>query len=150
MIDVGVKIKTPVIKIDCPEKRFYQGVGVTEAREIHKRTLKGKDADESRFAAYSDAYKKLRATGKAQKSVGPRQVSTVNLSMSKRLLSSMARGIKATKRGVTLNLSGEDGFKAHSLENSKKRREFFSLSDKRVLAIRERVKRWMTKKNGLK
>jgi hypothetical protein len=141
MINVSAKVRLPKLVIDCPDRRFYQGVAITEVKEIHKRTLAGDDADEKKFKKYSDNYAKYR-----QKK--GRQFMTPNLTFSGRMLASMGRGIRATKNRATITLLGRQGFKADSLERGG--REFFSLSRKRQKAIEERVKRWMTKKNDLK
>jgi hypothetical protein len=140
MISVSAKVRVPKITITNPDRRFWQGVGLEEVKQIHQRTLKGKDADERQFDKYSDAYKRLRA--KKGRS------SRVNLTFTGRMLASMGRGIRASRNKVRIIMSGGEGFKAWVLERGG--REFFSISKKREEAIKQRVIKWMTKKNNLK
>lgn len=140
MISVSAKVRLPRLEVDCPDKAFFQRVAITEIREIHKRTLQGTDADETAFKPYSKAYAKVRAKAG--------RTSQVNLTFSGRMLASMARAIKLRKNGATIYLAGSSGFKAWNLEE--KGREFFAISDKRGKAIYDKVREWLTKKNGLK
>jgi hypothetical protein len=140
MISISARVRVPKITIKNPDQRFWQSVGIQEVAEIHKRTLKRKDANERQFDKYSESYKKLRA--KAGRS------RHVNLTFSGRMLKSMGRGIRASRNRVRLIMSGEEGFKSWVLERGG--REFFSISKKREEAIRRNVIKWMTKKNKLK
>jgi hypothetical protein len=140
MISLGAKVKLPKLKIDTPNKAFWQAVGITEAKEIHKTTLAGRDANGGQFQSYSKAYAKHRQSkGRS---------SRVNLTFTGRMLGSMVRGVRAAKTRVTIIMSGEQGFKASSIESGG--REFFAISDKRATAIYNNVLKWMTKRNKLK
>ena len=140
MISLSTRVRLPKLEIKDPDKRFWQAVGITEAREIHKRTVSGEDADDSAFKPYSQSYKKYR--------ISKGRSSRVNLNFTGRMLSQLARGIRAAGDRVTISLLGSSGAKASGIEAFG--REFFSLSDKRQTAIFKRVTKWMEKKNSLK
>jgi len=140
MINISAKVKLPKLEIKNPDKRLWQAVGITEAREIHKRTLSGEDADDRSFKPYSQAYKDYR--------ISKGRTGQVNLTFTGRMLSQLARGIRATTNSVTISLLGSSGVKA--IKNEALGREFFALSNSRRAAIYKRVSNWMAKKNGLK
>jgi hypothetical protein len=100
----------------------------------------GKDVEGKKFKPYNKAYEEYRR--KKGRSTKP------NLSFSARMLSSMARGIRPRKDGVSITLSGEEGNKAW--ENEKRGRVFFDITDKQRLDIVRRVSAWMKRKNNLK
>jgi hypothetical protein len=62
------------------------------------------------------------------------------------MLGAMPQGVRATKDGVRLQISGEQGFKAHNIK-FKQRRNFFAFDDKQVKRIVKLIKQWMAKKN---
>ncbi len=140
MIGIGATVKLPKIDIDCPDTRFWLATGMTEAKEIHKNTLAGRDVDGQQFKPYSEAYRQHR--------VDNGRTSRVNLTFTGRMLSSLTRGVRAYKNRATITLTGEQGFKAYMLEEGK--RDFFGISEKRSAAIYKAVLKWMTRKNNLK
>ena len=147
MIKPSVKVKVPKIVIKTPEDpRFWKATGLELVKDIDKRTLAGKDADNRAFKPYSKAYAKARAKGTAQKNVGPRPVGKVNLSMSSRMLGSMARGVRPSRHGVKLQITGEEGFKASNIK-FKQKRNFFAFNEKQVKRVIKLIKKWMKRKN---
>lgn len=140
MISLNAKVKLPKLKLDTPDRKFWHAVGITEAKEIHKATLAGRDASGVQFRSYPKAYEDYRASkGRTRR---------VNLTFTGRMLGSMVRGVRAAKDRVTIIMSGEQGFKASNIEAGG--REFFAISDKRATAIYNNVLEWMTKRNKLK
>ena len=154
MISLSAKVKLPDLKIDCPGKRFWLGVGVTEVKEIHKRTLSSRNVDGKAFDAYSKDYAYKKATGRVWKGKvaqyhSAKGFNQPNLAMTGRMLGSMRNGIRAYKNRVTIMLSGEQGYKAWMIEKNKNY-QFFAVSNKRHEIIKKNVRSWMTRKNRLK
>ena len=147
MIAPTVKVKVPKIVINTPEDpRFWKAVGIELVKDIDKRTLAGKDADNRAFKPYSKAYAKARAKGTAQKNLGARQVGKVDLSMSSQMLGAMATGVRPSKNGVKLKLSGNAGEKAFNIK-FKQRRNFFAFNEKQVKRVIRLIKASIKRRN---
>lgn len=142
MIDLGIKVKVPDLKLDIStnDKKFWKNVGIEATKEIQKQTLAGKDSQGKPFKPYTKDYKNQRT--KAGRSAKP------NLTWSGKMLSSMAKGVQPIRNGVKITMSGNEGFKAWS--NEQKGRKFFDLTDKNIKSIIKRVTDWVTRKNDLK
>jgi hypothetical protein len=139
---IDIKVPKITIEIDTPtDPTFWRGVGLETAKGIRKRTETQKvDADEQVFKPYSQVYKEYRRK--------KGRTTTPNLSFSGRMLGAIAAGVRATRHGVSIIMSGEEGAKAY--ENERRGREFFAISDRQVNSIRKLMQAWMEKKNRMK
>lgn len=134
-----IKVKVPEINIKTPEdRRFWRAVGIEMAKDIRKRTEGGKDADERRFRPYA----KSTVIDRVKRG----RTSQVNLTDTGKMLGAMARGIRESKSGVKIRITGRDGFKAGNIKFDQ-RRNFFSFNDKQVLKVVKLIKKWMVRKN---
>lgn len=137
----------PDLRLEKPDQTFFKAAALEIKKRIRVRTeTKKKDYLGRAFKKYSAIYKKRRAAGKAQKNVGPRQVSKPNLSLSTRMLGGMKTLF--TKRKGTVTLSGEEAKKARG--NEAKGRIFFAFHSKDRDSVLKLVTNWMAKKNKLK
>ena len=136
-----VTVKLPKIVIKNPSKRFWQGEGLTAAKDIRKRTeSRGVDVDGKGFDQYSTGYAKKRQ--KMGRSTRP------NLSLSSRMLGALGSGVRATTDGFKIILSGREGFKAWA--NEQNGRDFFGLAKLQKDAIFRRFTASYSKTNKLK
>lgn len=135
-----IKVDIPKLEIKSPTSAFWEKVGLGEVQAIRVRTEdKGEDFEGKRFRPYTDKYRAFRvATGRS---------GTPNLSFSSRMLGSMVRGIRATKDGVVVQMSGEEGGKAFN--NEQNGRIFFAYNDTRAIAILKEYSDWLDR-HGLK
>ena len=138
-MQTSARVDIPTIKIKTPtDISFWRKVGIEVTKDIRKKTLSGRDADNKTFKPYK------KATIKERTSRG--RSSRVNLTDSGKMLGAMTHGIRPTKHGVRLLLTGEQGFKAWNIQNNQKR-VFFALNDKQVKRIIQVISKWITKKN---
>ena len=135
-----ITVKMPDIKIVDPTKQFWGRLGEDAATTVQKRTLSGTDVNRKMFPRYSPSYAKIRS--KAGRSTRP------NLAFSTRMLNSVSRGVRATKQGFKIILSGAEGFKAWA--NEKTGRDFFGLSKGQKDKILNQVTLFYTRVNKLK
>jgi hypothetical protein len=135
-----IKVDIPKLEIKSPTSAFWEKVGLAEVKAIRVRTeQRGKDAEGTDFKPYTPAYAAFRVkTGRR---------SFPNLSFSSRMLGSMAKGIRATKDGVVVQMSGEEGGKAFA--NEQRGRIFFAYNDTRATAILKEYSDWLDR-HGLK
>lgn len=139
MIRPSLKVKVPKIVIKTPEDRtFWKAVGIELSKDIRKRTQFGRDADDKTFKPYTKSTKEQRAKrGRTTK---------VNLTDTGKMLGAIGRGVKPTKNGVRIQLTGEQGFKAYNIKFNQKR-NFFAFNEKQVKRVIKKIKAWMKKKN---
>jgi hypothetical protein len=139
MIIPSVKVRPVKIVIKTPEdERFWKATGLELVKDIRKRTQTGKDADERSFKPY----KKSTAVQRAKRG----RTLKVNLTDTGKMLGSMAKGVRAKKSGVRLQITGRDGFKAYNIKFNQ-RRNFFAFNDKQVKRVIKKIKAWMKRKN---
>lgn len=138
---IKVNVKKPMIKIAVPEDpKFWGAVGIQVARKVRERTESGLDVDRKRFKPYSREYREYRKEkGRSSK---------VNLTFTGRMLGAVASGVRATKRGAKIIMSGRQGAKAWG--NTRRGRDWFGLDTKTKKQTLESVIKWMTRKNKLK
>lgn len=123
LFDFKIDVKLPPLDLSIPGIRFWNEAGLQAVKEIRIRTeTKGEDSEGNRFRPYSPKYRAFR--------VESGRSGTPNLSFSGRMLGSMARGIRAEKDNVKVQMSGEEGGKAFT--NEQRGREFFNLSESQV------------------
>lgn len=139
MITPTVRVKVPKIVIKTPEDpRFWKAVGIELVKDIRKRTQQGLDADNRSFKAYTKATLADRLKrGRTAK---------VNLTDTGKMLGSMARGVRPSRHGVKLQLTGREGFKGSNIK-FKQRRNFFAFNEKQVKRVIKLIKKWMKRKN---
>ena len=138
MLAFTIKTTKLDLSLDLPDRKFWLQVATDANKEIHKRTVAGKEVEGGSFKPYSKSYAKQRAEG--GRSAKP------NLTWSGRMLSSISA--KAGKDYGKLSLTGREGFKAWA--NEENGREWFDLSSKQHDEIIKSISKWMTRKNKLK
>jgi hypothetical protein len=139
MISIGAKVKIPRIAIKTPEDRtFWKAVGIELVKDIRKRTQAGQDADDRGFKPYAKETVNQR--------VKRGRTSRVNLTDTGKMLGAMPKGVRPTKNGVKLRITGREGFKAYNIKFNQKR-NFFAFNDKQVKRVIKKIKAWMKKKN---
>ena len=138
MLDVTVKTTKLDLSLDLPDRKFWLQVATDANKEIHKRTVAGKEVEGGSFKPYSKSYAKQRAEG--GRSAKP------NLTWSGRMLSSISA--KAGKDYGKLSLTGREGLKAWA--NEQMGRDFFDISQKQLTDIVEKASEWMKRRNSLK
>lgn len=161
---MGISIKGPKkfkVKLIVPtnDRKLWGAVGQEIATRIHKRTLNGRDVDGHQFKRYDRDYAKKKAEGfnlyeGAPKNRGgrptrisPRGFGNVNLTLTGRMLKSLAKGVRAGRDNASVTLSGEEGFKAFMIE--KGGREFVGLTDSQLRSVFKRIDKWIARKNKL-
>jgi len=137
---VKITVKAPKIVIKDPTRKFWHRLGEDNATTIDKRTLSGVDVNRKMFKRYSEGYKKSRQ----ENSLSTRP----NLSFSNRMLTALGRGVRSSKKGFKIILSGTEGFKAWANEQSG--RDFFGLGRREKDKILKQVTLFYTVKNKLK
>lgn len=142
---IGFKTTVPDLTIVTKDRKMWRGISVDAKKEMIKRTQRGRDIRGFPFPKYTPEYAKAKAEGKI-KGHGARGAGVVNLTLSGRMLNSIARRVLDTK--AFLVLSGTEGGKAWS--NELKGRRFFDISKQEANKIVKRVANWLSKKNGLK
>jgi hypothetical protein len=139
MIKPSVKVKIPHIEIDTPDsKSFWSKVGIELVNDIGKRTRSGKDADNKTFRKYEPATVKQRLANN--------RTANVNLTYTGKMLGAMSTGIKPSKHGVRIQLSGEQGMKAWNIKFNQQR-NFFAFNDSQVKRIIKLIKAYIKRKN---
>lgn len=124
------------------DPRFWKAVAEDIATEIMKRTeQQGLDVNDRQFAGYSAKYAKYKAKHHGH--------GRVNLSATNNMLLALSRGTRGGRGWAKVFLSGNEGNKAYSLENAKKKREFMGLSNRRLLKIFKKIDREIMRKNRL-
>ena len=139
MIKPTIKVHVPKIIIKTPEDpRFWKATGLELTKDIRKRTQAGKDADDRSFKPYTRETRERRLKrGRTAK---------VNLTDSGKMLGAMPKGIRATRHGVKLQLTGREGFKGYNIKFNQKR-NFFAFNEKQVKRVIKKIKAWMKRKN---
>lgn len=139
MIRPTVKVKVPKIVIKTPEDpRFWKATGLELTKDIRKRTQQGKDADNRSFKPYTkETLERRLKRGRTAK---------VNLTDSGKMLGSMPRGVRPSKHGVKLQLTGREGFKGFNIKFNQKR-NFFAFNEKQVKRVIKLITKWMKRKN---
>jgi len=139
MIKPTIKVHVPRIVIKTPEdRRFWKAVGLELTKDIRKRTQAGKDADNRSFKPYAKATLASR--------VKRGRTAKVNLTDSGKMLGAMPRGVRASRHGVKLQLTGREGFKGYNIKFNQKR-NFFAFNEKNVKRVIKKIKAWMKRKN---
>ena len=116
------------LNVKLPTSADWLKVGMTEAREIRKRTeTQGKDTENRPFKPYTKAYAEYRASkGRRTKP---------NLSFSGRMMGAVGSNVSTTRDSAKITLSGEEGLKAWG--NEERGREFLGIPDGRLNKLAE-------------
>jgi hypothetical protein len=138
MLDFTIKTTKLDLSLDVPDRKFWLQVATDANKEIHKRTVAGREVEGGSFKPYSKSYAKQRAEG--GRSAKP------NLTWSGRMLSSIS--VKAGKDYGKLSLTGREGLKAWA--NEQMGRDFFDISQKQLTDIVKKASAWMKRRNDLK